>query len=281
MTYQERYYIPLLATAILVRTIYAGDIGGEIANPPCRYDASGAVVLGPAQACGGPPVVSIRGGSASVLSVTLTTIGTKDNPWTIVERISGGEPALRFEGGLGPVRAAPVGDASLKPTGTQTNPVGSGHVFARSFSLRVINNSPDEWNSFDLSLQTVLGQESDDEGLSFGESKERLSQDPPKLFEMPVSDKFPKLKVELGSSDSLHFDGGLVKPGEEVEFKFLISESLVPRDEFFLFQRPGVVQQRGMVSREGILILGGVILVLMFWGFRRYQSRKPTSFTNS
>jgi hypothetical protein len=153
------------------------------------------------------PAVSVVQGSATVSA-------TPGNPWTVNESISG--------------------RVTLQVLGGFLNYSFPSSLFAdpRSFVLTIRNTSPLPWTAFELELQSVLGQPSGGDGLSFDGGGGIFSPPP------PTSSNFARVESENQVRDALLFRGGIVNPGETVTFNFFITQRNLRVTSFYIVQRP-------------------------------------------
>lgn len=139
--------------------------------------------------------------------------GTLDDPFVIVERVTDDAPAILV------VRE--FSDAFGNPTRTQ-------HLAGFVLTKVVINGTDNAWQSYELQLQELLGQDSTyGDGLSFGQhpgSARSFSSD---LYRDPVAIDEPR--------DGVTFRQGIVHPGQQVAFSFFVTDN-TPRPLFYLVQ---------------------------------------------
>ena len=141
--------------------------------------------------------------------------GTKDDPFVVVEEITGPTAAILVIRGL---------DASFGNRAGTLHPNG--------FALRkvVTNRTPFIWNVVDFELQEVIGLASDTlDGLSFGQGAQ--ANRPFKSSEFASTSE---IKEPL---DYVTFRDGDLKPGETATFDITITDT-TPIAAFYLIQRP-------------------------------------------
>jgi len=141
--------------------------------------------------------------------------GTYDDPYVVIEEMT--DP----EGGILVIRGADSGIG---------NRIGTLHALGFALTKIVVNATGQDWTVFDLELQEIYGVPSDYyDGLSFGQGA--------KLPQPFISDRFAVSEVEYEPHDELRFRDGLVKPGDRVTLKLVVTDA-TPVPEFFLLQRP-------------------------------------------
>lgn len=140
--------------------------------------------------------------------------GTLDDPFVVVEEITGPAAAVLVIRGISPSFGNRVG--TLHPTG---------------FALRkiVINRTPFIWTFIDFELQQNLGVSSDYlDGLSFAQGAT-----PNRPFR---SDRFDRTSELDEPIDFITFHEGIVRPGETATFDVIITDT-TPVPTFYLIQR--------------------------------------------
>ena len=214
-------------------TGYASDIGGEVAPPPCSYDSSGAIVVGPPQ-CGGLTGVSVVSHTGSVLGTLPFSApaagGTVDHPFQWTDTVSGGASDLFLTGTLGPFLPLSA-DPQL-----EGNALGGRQFFSRMISETLVNDSQTTWTGIYIELRTDLNiPSSNSDGLSFGQ----ISRDPngQQLVVMPSAVGFSMVTLESNLHDSITFTGGSIAPHQSVTLSFPVSETLA-FPGFYLLQSP-------------------------------------------
>ena len=228
----------------------ASDIGGEVAPPPCAYDASGAVVPGFPPQCAGLAGITTLSASGSVLTDFLfsATAGTLLHPFRWDDAVSGSQSDLFFPGTLGPLLPLPA-DPQL-----EGNALGGRQFFSRMMSETIVNDTRSIWTGFYIELQLVLGTPSSDgDGLSFG----KISRNPEELVVPPNSDRFSTIAFRSHVRDAILFSGGSVAPGQSAVLNFAISETIAPAG-FYLLQQPVEVPEPVSLT---LLVTGVVLLV--------------------
>lgn len=141
--------------------------------------------------------------------------GTLEDPFIVVEDVTGPSPAVLIIRGIGPAFGNRVG--TLHPTG---------------FALRKIvhNGTPFIWTFVDFELQQTLGVASDYlDGLSFAQGS--VSGRP---F---TSNRFNDAVEFAEPIDSITFHNGELRPGESAVFDVVITDT-TPVSIFYLIQRP-------------------------------------------
>lgn len=140
--------------------------------------------------------------------------GTLDEPFVLVERITGHGPAILIVRGM----SAGLG-----------NRIRSHHESGFALTKIVRNATGQPWTMFDLELRELLDRPSPfGDGLSFGQSS---------LAGRPFgSDRFEEYHDVEEPYDGLSFHGGVVEPGESVSFSFVVTDT-TPTDEIYLLQR--------------------------------------------
>lgn len=162
-----------------------------------------------------PPGVTfmIAGDQATVLQTSGS--GTLDDPFVVVERISGTEPVVLEVHGLSP----PFG-----------NRVRTHHLTGFALHKVVINDTTEIWSGYQIELQEELGQNSPyGDGLSFGQ----LPGMGPRGL---ASDGYRDARAIDEPLDGVVFSQGMVRPGEQVVFRMVITDT-TPQSPFYLIQR--------------------------------------------
>jgi len=145
---------------------------------------------------------------------SVTGTGDADDPFVIVEEITGDGPAILTVRGL---------------SGRFGNSTGSNHFVGMAVVKIVRNGTGQPWPEFMVELQEVLGRDSTyGDGLSFGQGSNDMRS--------ISADRYARVSAVDEPRDGILFADGLVLPGEEVRFTFTITENS-PRPEFFLVQR--------------------------------------------
>ncbi len=141
--------------------------------------------------------------------------GSKDDPFIVVEEITGPSAAVLIIEGLAPAFGNRVG--TLHPTGMALRKV-------------IHNRTPFVWTFVDFELQQILGASSDYlDGLSFGQGSSGG-----RPF---TSTRFGEVNEFIEPLDSITFHGGALRPGESAVFDFIITDT-TPIQRFYLVQRP-------------------------------------------
>ena len=146
-------------------------------------------------------------------------VGSSDDPFVLIEAITGDVPAVLIIRGL----SEDFG-----------NPVHTNHFVGFALTKVVINRTLKTWDGFMIELQEELGVHSTyHDGLSFGQDEAA-----DRVF---VSDRFGWSAWTDEPADGVVFSDGLVLPGERVAMSVVITENS-PRPEFYLIQhRPQAV----------------------------------------
>lgn len=139
--------------------------------------------------------------------------GTLDDPFVLVEEITGDGPAILVIRGL---------------TAEFGNRIRTHHQTGFALTKVVINATEERWPGFSLELQEQLGSRSPyGDGLSFGQASRFTRQ-----F---ASDGFAASRTVDEPADGVTFSNGDIAPGARVSLHFVISDT-TPRHEFFLLQ---------------------------------------------
>lgn len=144
--------------------------------------------------------------------------GTKDDPFVVVEDITGEIPAVMVVRGLDVLYA----DDARR---------GSPRSVAGFYLRKVVTNRTGRvWHRFDLELREQPNKASHYfDGLSFDQAG---------AAERPFkSDRFAAAEEIMEPMDTVRFTGGSVGPGETVTLNVVISDP-TPRPEFYLLQYP-------------------------------------------
>ncbi len=180
--------------------------------------ACGAITLVAGQAVAAPMTTggitfSDAGGGFTIVAVSGS--GSKDDPFIVVEEITGPSAAVLIIEGLSSAFGNRVG--TLHPTG---------------LALRKIihNRTPFIWTFLDFELQQVLGTSSDYlDGLSFGQGSSAG-----RPF---TSTRFGKTNELTEPLDAITYLDGVLRPGESGVFDIVITDT-TPIDRFYLVQHP-------------------------------------------
>lgn len=156
---------------------------------------------------------AISGEEATVLRTSGT--GTLEDPFVVVERISGTEPVVLEVHGLSP----PFG-----------NRVRTHHLTGFALHKVVINDTSEIWSGYQIELQEQLGENSPyGDGLSFGQLPGTGPRD-------LASDGYREARAIDEPLDGVVFSQGMVRPGEQVVFRMVITDT-TPQSRFYLIQR--------------------------------------------
>lgn len=139
--------------------------------------------------------------------------GTRTDPFVIVERVFDDAPAILVVRGFS--------EAFGNPTRTQ-------HLSGFVMTKVVINATESVWQSYDLELQELLGQDSTyGDGLSFGQN--------PSSARSFSSDLYRDMIATDEPLDGVTFRQGVVRPGQRVAFRFFVTDN-TPQALFYLVQ---------------------------------------------
>ncbi len=139
--------------------------------------------------------------------------GTLDDPFVIVEQVTDDAPAIlvvrEFSAAFG-------------------NPTRSPHLAGFVLTKVVINGTDSTWQSYELQLQELLGQDSTyGDGLSFGQNQGNVRSFSSDLYADTLAIDEPR--------DGVTFRQGVVRPGEQVSFRFYVTDN-TPQSLFYLVQ---------------------------------------------
>lgn len=141
--------------------------------------------------------------------------GRLDDPFVLVERITGDGPAVLTVTGL---------------TGAFGNRVGTHHAAGFAVTKIVINDTGAPWDDYRIELQEVLGRDSSfSDGLSFAQGS-GVQRD----F---GSDRFARLRAVDEPLDGIAFVEGTILPGGEGAVRFIVTDTS-PTEPVFIVQRP-------------------------------------------
>jgi hypothetical protein len=145
---------------------------------------------------------------------SVTGKGTLDDPYVVVEEVTGPREAVLTISGL-------------KQVG---NRIGSHHIAGIAMTKIAINRSKDTWLNYQLELREVVTRHSPyEDGLSFAQNTV--------IAGAFTASSFPTMQRLDEPQDTLGFSGKSVSPGERAEFNFLITD-MSPIGKFYLFQQP-------------------------------------------
>ena len=141
--------------------------------------------------------------------------GTLDDPFTIVERVTGSGDAVLLVEGM---------------TREFGNRADSNHFSGFALVKIVLNATSQSWRQYRIELQETPGDGSTYyDGLSFGQEQQRDTRS-------IISDRFDRTRVVDEPADGLLFSGGVVSPGDTVTFTLLITDNS-PAERFYVVQR--------------------------------------------
>ncbi len=140
--------------------------------------------------------------------------GSLDDPFVLVEEITGDRPAIMTIRGLSPAFG---------------NRVGSHHAAGFALTKVVRNGTDQSWSAYNLELREIITAHSPyEDGLSFGQASEAG-----RPF---TSDRYSAVTEHDEPYDGVSFSGGLVRPGETAVFSFVVTDAL-PKPLIFLLQK--------------------------------------------
>jgi len=143
-----------------------------------------------------------------------TGTGQLDDPFVVVERITGkGEAALSVSG--------------LTPA--FGNRVGTAHLAGFALVKVVRNATTEAWRDFPVELQERRGDQSPyGDGLSFAQA--------PAAIRSIRSDRFAAAQMFDEPRDVVLFHDGMVAPGETVTLRIIVTDN-TPAARFYVVQR--------------------------------------------
>jgi hypothetical protein len=145
--------------------------------------------------------------------------GRLDDPFVVVERITG------------------QGEAALTVTGLTPafgNRVGTAHLTGFALVKVVRNATREAWRDFPVELQERRGDQSPyGDGLSFAQGP---VSDGPVANRSVRSDRFAAAQVLDEPRDVVLFQDGMVAPGEAVTVRVIITDN-TPAPRFYVVQR--------------------------------------------
>ncbi len=180
--------------------------------------ACGAIslVVGPGAAqpmTTGGITFSDAGGGFTIVAVSGS--GSNDDPFIVVEEITGPSAAVLIIEGL---------------SSAFGHKVGTRHPSGLALRKIIHNRTPFIWTCLDFELQQVLGASSDYlDGLSFGQGSSAG-----RPF---TSTRFGKTNELTEPLDAITYLDGVLRPGESGVFDIVITDT-TPIDRFYLVQRP-------------------------------------------
>lgn len=206
-------------------------------------------LLGVAASLSAAPILSIHSGTGSIDATNFAGLGSEPDPWTFSETMSSTELTLRFDRCTDPTCSpSPFGPGNVTPA---FDAVGSG----RSFIKTVVNDTSLNWASFLFELRTDPDTAGPIPFLRFAFGLVDTS-----------SDRFAIVTSVDSDSDFIFFSGGLVAPGEAVQFRF----SIVDLNIFPDFYDPVFLRQAGSGTEipepsPAGLMLSGAMLLAALW----------------
>jgi hypothetical protein len=146
-----------------------------------------------------------------------TGTGRLEDPFVVVERITGrGEAALTVSG--------------LTPA--FGNRVGTAHLAGFALVKVVRNDTGEAWRDFPVELQEIRGDRSPyGDGLSFAQAPEA-----PEAVRGIAADRFASARMLDEPQDVVLFQDGTVAPGETVVLRVLVTDN-TPAARFYIVQR--------------------------------------------
>jgi hypothetical protein len=147
--------------------------------------------------------------------VSVSGSGTIDDPFVVVEEITGPQEAVLVISGF----SAAFG-----------NRVGTHHLAGFALKKVATNRTADVWNLFEMELRETLAHQSPyGDGLSFGQAS---------AVGRPFTSSTFAMNHEIDEPyDSVAFRDGSVRPGEAVSFNLIVTDTS-PVSPFLLLQQP-------------------------------------------
>jgi len=147
--------------------------------------------------------------------VSVAGSGSLDDPFVVVEEITGPQEAVLLISGFSPVFG---------------NRVGTHHLTGFALKKIVINRTAEVWNLFEMELRETLEHQSPyGDGLSFGQASA--------VGRPFTSSGFGINRETEEPYDSVVFRDGTVRPGESVSFSLIVTDTS-PISPFLLLQQP-------------------------------------------
>ena len=142
--------------------------------------------------------------------------GSLDDPFVLVEEITGDRPAILIIRGLSTAFG---------------NRIGSHHAAGFALTKVVRNGTDQSWSAYDLELREIITVHSPyEDGLSFGQASQSG-----RPF---TSDRYSVAAEHDEPYDGVSFSGGLVRPCETAVFSFVVTDAL-PKPLIYLLQKRG------------------------------------------
>jgi hypothetical protein len=154
--------------------------------------------------------------------VSVSGSGTIDDPFVVVEEITGPQEAVLVISGF----SAAFG-----------NRVGTHHLAGFALKKVATNRTADVWNLFEMELRETLAHQSPyGDGLSFGQAS---------AVGRPFTSSTFAMNHEIDEPyDSVAFRDGAVRPGDAVSFNLIVTDTS-PVSPFLLLQQPTHIVAEG------------------------------------
>lgn len=185
----------LIAKIFLILIPFAAKVGAALAEPVALQG------------------ITFSEASENVRLVEVSGSGTLEDPFVMIEEITGGGDAVIEI------------DVHSDLFGSR---VSTFHLVGFALTKVVLNRTDSSWRFFNIELEPQVGSGSDYyDGLSFGQEA--------KVNRPFRSDRFGDVEDIIEPRDILRFRKGEVAPGEQVRFSFSITHT-GPTPHFFLVQ---------------------------------------------